>query len=65
MKKRTHTNLQMGDSAALWAAAKAGNEAEVEDILTNKQVDVNFEWEENCGPQAGFPFGHLTILSIF
>ena len=55
----------MGDSAALWAAAKAGNEAEVEDILINKQVDVNFEWEGNCGPQAGFPFGHLTIFSIF
>ena len=35
--KRTHFELVMGDSAALWAAAKAGNEAEVEDILTNKQ----------------------------
>ena len=30
--------LAMGDGAALWAAAKAGNEAEVEDILSNKPV---------------------------
>ena len=33
----------------MWAAAKAGNELEVEKILADKYIDVNMVWEKNGG----------------
>ena len=39
----------MSEAVSLWAAAKAGNELEVEKILADKHVDVNTVWEKNGG----------------
>ena len=39
--------IDMSESASLWSAAKAGNADEVDNILSNKQVDVNAAHQES------------------
>ena len=45
----------MSETVSLWAAAKAGNELEVEKILADKHFDVNTVWEKNSGSPIDVP----------